>query len=281
MEKSQIRLDKRSVGYWRAIFDHPPINLINPDTIYELDALVSQIESDPDVRVVVFESADPDFFLAHYDVLVDKAVTAGMKPGRTGLHPWLDVLIRLSSAPAVSVASIRGRARGAGSEFVLACDIRFGSLERCILGQFEVGVGAVPGGGPMARLARLVGRGRALEIVTGAEDFPAELAAKYGYINRAVPDDSLNDFVDAFAQRLARFDKRAIAEVKGLIDGPTLPGLPEFDAGIKAYLASSARPETRQRIAAAIEDGLQQRSEVELNLGHYVGQASTAKSAPR
>jgi enoyl-CoA hydratase/carnithine racemase len=126
---------------------------------------------------VVFDSADPDFFLVHYDVLVDKAVTAAMKPGRTGLHPWLDVLVRLSTAPVLSVASIRGRARGAGSELALACDVRFGSRERCILAQFEVGVGAVPGGGPMARLARLVRRGRALEIVLGADDFPGDLAA--------------------------------------------------------------------------------------------------------
>jgi len=281
MTKPQIRVDERNLGYWRATFDHPPLNLIDPDTIYELDALVTEIESDPDVRVVVFDSADPDFFLAHYDVLVDKAVTAGMKPGRTGLHPWLDVLFRLSSAPAVSVASIRGRARGAGSEFVLACDMRFGSRERCILGQFEVGVGAVPGGGPMARLARLVGRGRALEIVLGAEDFPAELAAQYGYINRAIADEALDEFVDAFAHRLSNFDKRAIAEVKGLVDGPTLPSVLEFEAGLKAYLASSARPDTRKRIATALGAGLQQRGEVELNLGRYVGQANAGTGGTR
>lgn len=232
---------------------------------------MSQIESDPDVRVVVFDSADEDFFLAHYDVLVDKAVTAAMKPGPTGLHPWLDVLARLSYAPAVSVASIRGRARGAGSEFALACDIRFGSRERCILGQFEVGVGAVPGGGPMARLARLVGRGRALEIIAGADDFPGELAAEYGYINRAVPDDQLDEFVEEFARRLSSFDKRAIAEAKRLIDGPTLPAFPEFEAGMKAYLASATRPETRERVARAVGAGLQRRGEVESNLGRYVG----------
>jgi enoyl-CoA hydratase/carnithine racemase len=271
MSKVQVRVEKRSPGFWQATFDHRPINLIDPDTIRELEALVSEIEADPEVRVVVFDSADPDFFLAHYDVLVGTAANAAMKPGRTGLHPWLDVLYRLSTAPAVSVASIRGRARGAGSEFVLACDIRFGSRERCILGQFEVGVGAVPGGGPMARLARLVGRGRALEIVTGAQDFPAELAAQYGYINRAVADDELDEFIESFARRLSNFDKQAIVEVKRLIEGPTQPPFLEFDAGIKAYLASSARPDTRKRIEAALAAGLQQRGEVELNLGRYVG----------
>ena len=271
MSAKQIRIDKRSSAYWRATFDSPPINLIDPQTIHELDALVGEIESDPDVRVVVFDSADHDFFLAHFDVLVDKAVTSAMKPGRTGLHPWLDVLVRLSSAAAVSIASIRGRARGAGSEFALACDIRFGSRERCVLAQFEVGVGAVPGGGPMARLARLVGRGRALEIVLGADDFPGDLAAHYGYINRALPDGELDDFVEAFASRLSNFDKRAIAEVKKLVDGPTLPTLSEFQAGMEAYFVSATRPETRARIGAAISDGLQRRGDVELNLGRYVG----------
>ena len=273
MTNTQIRVDKRGPGYWRATFDHPPINLIDPRTIHELDTLVSDIESDPDVRVIVFDSADREFFLAHYDVLVDKAETAAMSPCSTGLHPWLDVLYRLSAAPAVSVAAIRGRARGAGSEFVLACDIRFGSREQCMLGQFEVGVGAVPGGGPMARLARLVGRGRALEIIVGAQDFPGELAAQYGYINRAVADDELDEFVEAFAVRLSEFDKHAIAEVKRLIDGPTLPGFAEFEAGMKAYLASSARPDTRKRIEAALAAGLQQRGGVEFDLGHFVGPA--------
>jgi enoyl-CoA hydratase/carnithine racemase len=183
MSADQIRVERRSGAYWRARFEHPPINLIDPRTIAELDSLATQLETDPDVRVIVFESADPEFFLAHYDVLVDKAVSVAMKPGPTGLHPWPDVLLRLSRAPVVSIASLRGRARGAGSEFALACDVRFGSRERCILGQFEVGVGAVPGGGPMARLARLVGRGRALEILLSADDFPGDLAERYGYIN--------------------------------------------------------------------------------------------------
>src|SRR5687767_9780904 len=116
MSADQIRVERRSGAYWRARFEHPPINLIDPRTIAELDALATQLETDPDVRVIVFESADPEFFLAHYDVLVDKAVSVAMKPGPTGLHPWPDVLLRLSRAPVVSIASLRGRARGAGSE---------------------------------------------------------------------------------------------------------------------------------------------------------------------
>jgi len=274
MTANQIRLERLSGAYWRASFAHPPINLIDPQTIVELEALVRLLESDPEVRVIVFDSTDPDFYLAHYDVLVDKAVSAAMKPGPTGLHAWPDVLVRLSQAPVVSIASIRGRARGAGSEFVLACDMRFGSRERCVLGQFEVGVGAVPGGGPMARLSRLVGRGRALEILLGADDFPGDLAERYGYINRAIPDQELDSFVEAFARRLAGFDKRAIAETKRFVDEPGRPALSEFEAGMKAYFKSAQRPETRQRITRLVDAGLQQRSAVELNLGKYVEESS-------
>jgi len=273
MATNQIRVDMRSPGYWTATFDHPPINLIDPETIYELDALVNKLETDPDLRVVVFNSASPEFYLAHYDVLVDKAVTASMKPGRTGMHPWLDTLVRLSRAPVVSIASIRGRARGAGSEFVLACDIRFASREKAVLGQFEVGIGAVPGGGPMARLPRLVGRGRALEILLGANDFSGELAERYGYVNRAIPDDELDGFVDAFAQRLAQFDKRAIAETKGFVDQTTLPADAEFPPALTAFFNSVQRPETGKRAKALLQMGLQQRSEAELRLGEYVAQS--------
>jgi enoyl-CoA hydratase/carnithine racemase len=270
MSANQIRVEKLTAAYWRASFSHPPINLIDPRTIAELDALVTDLESDPHVCVIVFDSTDPEFYLAHYDVLVDKSVSAALKPGPTGLHPWPDVLLRLSRAPVVSVACIRGRARGAGSEFVLACDVRFGSRERCILGQFEVGVGAVPGGGPMARLSRLVGRGRAMEILLGAGDYPAELAERYGYINRALPDRELGAFVEAFARRVSGFDKRAIAETKRFIDGPTQPALAEFDEAMRAYFTSAQRPETRQRISKLVDGGLQQRGAVELNLGKYV-----------
>src|SRR6187402_2182918 len=146
MSTPQIHLEQHGASHWTATFDHPPINLIDPTTITELSSLMSAIETAPELCVVVFRSADPDFFLAHYDVLTDRAVTASMKPGPTGLHPWLDVLVRLSRAPVISIASIRGCARGAGSEFALACDMRFASRERAVLGQFEVGVGAVPGG---------------------------------------------------------------------------------------------------------------------------------------
>jgi enoyl-CoA hydratase/carnithine racemase len=199
--------DRRSPGYCRVTFDHPPINTITATTVAELAELVSLIEQDPDLNVVVFDSANPEFYLAHYDTA-----------GPTGIHEWLDLLLRLSRAAVVSIASIRGRARGSGSEFVLACDLRFASRENTLLGQCEVSTGAVPGGGAMARLSRLVGRGRALEILLVAEDLDGPRAEQYGYVNRAIADDQLDDEVDRIASRLARFDHEALARTKSYVD---------------------------------------------------------------
>jgi enoyl-CoA hydratase/carnithine racemase len=188
-------------------FDNGPANLLDPDTVEQLGALIGRIEDDPDLTVVVFRSDKPGYFMAHWDFLADNTRVASMRPGPTGLHPYLDNFIRLSKLPVATIAEIRGRARGAGSEFVLATDIRFAS-EKAVLGQFEVGVGAVPGGGPMARLGRLVGRGRALEILLGGDDIPAGLAAEYGYVNRVIPDAEIEDFTDAFARRIAASSSR-------------------------------------------------------------------------
>lgn len=271
--QNQIEITHPAPGYWRATFSNPPINLIDPDTIVELSQLVGKLEADPDVKVIVFESRDPDFFLAHYDVLADRARTAAMERGPTGMHPWLDVLARLTRAPVVSIASIRGRARGAGSEFALACDIRFASAEKAILAQFEVGVGAVPGGNPMARLAGLVGRGRALEVVLGADDFPGALAERYGYVNRAVPDAELDGFVDRFARRIAGFEKEALAETKGFVDEASLPDDALFPPALDNFWRSVVRPGTRLRMTRLLEAGLQQRSGVEIELGRHVASA--------
>src|SRR3954464_15542494 len=215
-------IDRRSPGYCRVAVDPPPINTITASTVLELAELVGMIETDPDLNVVVFDSANPDFFLAHYDTEHDPGRTAALPAGPTGMHAWIDLLVRLSRAPVVSIASVRGRARGAGSEFVLACDLRFASRENTQLGQFEVGLGIVPGGGPMARLSRLVGRGRALEILLVADDLDGPRAAEYGYVNRVIADDRLDAEVDQIASRLARFDHEAIARTKSYVDQVTL-----------------------------------------------------------
>jgi enoyl-CoA hydratase/carnithine racemase len=182
------------------------------------------------------------------------------------------VLVRLSRAPVASIAEIRGRARGAGSEFVLACDMRFASRERGILGQFEVGLGTVPGGNPMARLAGLMGRGRGLEVILGADDFEADLAERYGYINRALPDAEIEAFVDAFARRLASFEKHALAGAKALMDEVTLPPDGVFPPALSAFFTSVAHPDTRARAASLLKRGLQRRSDTELRLGQMVAE---------
>src|SRR3984885_7620163 len=169
----QFHVDEVSPSYWRGTFDKGPVNLLDPDSIEQLGALIERIEEHPALTVIVFRSDKPGYFMAHWDFRADNARVAGMHPGPTGLHPYLDNFIRLSKLPVATMSEIRGRARGAGSEFVLATDIRFAS-EKAVLGQFEVGVGAVPGGGPMARLGRLVGRGRALEILLGDDDIPPD-----------------------------------------------------------------------------------------------------------
>ena len=220
---THLSVDRRSPGYCRVTFDHPPINAITATTVAELAELVGLIEEDHDLNVVVFDSANPDFYLAHYDTEHDPGRTLALPAGPTGMRSWLDLLVRLSRAPVVSVASIRGRARGAGSEFILACDLRLASRENTLVGQFEVGSEVVPGGGPMAWLTRLVGRGRALEILLVADDLDGPRAEQYGYVNRVIADDQLDEEVDQIASRLARFDHDAIARTKVYVDQVTLP----------------------------------------------------------
>lgn len=267
---AHLRIDRRSRGYCRVTFDHPPINTITANTIAELSELVGLIEQDPDLNVVVFDSANADFYLAHYDSEHDPARTASLPAGPTGLHAWIDLLVRLSRAPVVSIASIRGRARGAGSEFVLACDLRFASRENTVLGQFEVGTGVVPGGGPMARLSRLVGRGRALEILLVADDFDGPRAEQYGYVNRVIPDDRLDDEVDEIASRLARFDHDALSRTKSYVDAVTLPANAEFVPAIADFFESFARPAQQAQFARLEALGLNVDSDLERSLGRRV-----------
>jgi enoyl-CoA hydratase/carnithine racemase len=273
---SHFRIDRRSRGYCRVTFDHPPINTITATTVAELAELVGLIEQDPNLNVVVFDSANPDFYLAHYDTEHDPARTAALGVGPTGMHAWLDLLVRLSRAPVVSIASIRGRARGAGSEFVLACDLRFASRENTLLGQPEVGMGLVPGGGPMARLSRLVGRGRALEILLVADDLDGPRAAQYGYVNRVIVDDELADEVEKTAVRLARFDHDAIARTKSYVDRVTLPPDSEFPPALADFFELIGRPAQRANFARLEELGLNVDSDLERCLGRRVGESLPA-----
>ena len=267
---THLSVERRSRSYCRVTFDHPPINTITATTVAELAELVGLIEQDPDLNVVVFDSANPDFYLAHYDTEHDPARTAALGVGPTGMHAWLDLLVRLSRAPVVSIASIRGRARGAGSEFVLACDLRFASRENALLGQFEVGAGVVPGGGPMARLSRLVGRGRALEILLVADDLDGPRAEQYGYVNRAIADDRLDHEVDEIASRLARFDHDAIARTKSYVDRVTLPADSEFPPALADFFQMLGLPRQREQSARLEALGLNTDSDLERRLGQRV-----------
>jgi enoyl-CoA hydratase/carnithine racemase len=268
----QIQLERRSPFYWRVTFDLPPLNIFGPEAMPRLNDIVVALETDDHVRVVVFDSANPGFFLTHYDFLAPLEESTRLPPGPTGLQALPDALARLSRAPVVSIASIRGRATGVGSELALACDMRFASREKAILSQWEVGAGLVPGGGPMARLPRLMGRGRALEVLLGADDVHGDLAERYGYVNRSLPDAELDAFVDALATRIASFDKRAIAETKRLVDVASLPSdaeiVPEWDA----FLAALNRPASRTRIKSLMERGFHRPGDVESRLGYHVGQ---------
>ena len=248
---TQIRLARRSPEYWRVTFDHPPLNIFGPEMLPQVNEIITAIETDEQVKVVVFDSAVEGFFLIHLDFLANLDDLAHLPPGPTGLHPWPEMLVRLSRAPVVSIASIRGRATGMGSELALACDMRFASREKAILSQFEVGAGLVPGGGPMARLSRLMGRGRALEVILSADDIPGDLAELYGYVNRSLPDADLDGFVDALATRIASFDKQTIMDTKRLVNVASLPPDIEIESGWNACVASMARPATQQRIKNA------------------------------
>lgn len=263
---------QHSPHYWRVTFNHPPLNVFGPESNRQLNGIITALETDKHVKVVVFDSAVEGFFLTHYDFLAKIEDTTNLPPGPTGLQALPDLLVRLSRAPVVSIASIRGRATGVGSELALACDMRFASREKAILSQFEVGAGVVPGGCPMARLPRLMGRGRALEVLLGADDIPGDLAEVYGYVNRSLPDSDLDAFVDALATRIASFDKQAISETKHLVDVASLP--PDFEIAPEwdVCLASIMRPAAQERIRKLMERGFQQPGDVENRLGYYVGQ---------
>jgi enoyl-CoA hydratase/carnithine racemase len=271
-DAKRIRLTRHSPYHWRVTFDHPPINVFGPESIPELNDIVTALETDDRVKVVVFDSAVDGFFITHYDFLAKLEDSTRIPPGPTGLQALPDMLVRISRAPVVSIVSIRGRATGVGSELALASDMRFASREKAILSQWEVGAGLVPGGGPMARLPRLIGRGRALEVLLGADDIRGDVAELYGYVNRALPDAELDAFVDAFATRIATFDRDAITETKRLVNIASLPPNAEIAPEWDAFLASLGRSAAQSRINALMQRGFHKAGDVENRLGYHVGQ---------
>jgi len=234
-----------------------------PETIVELGALMTEMEADPSVKVSVFQSANPDFYIAHLDV-----AKAAERPEVLGL--WRDFVLRLSSAPVVSIAKIRGRTRGIGNEFVLACDMRFASRQNAVFGNPEVGVGLVPGGGAMEWLPRLVGRSRALEFVLTADDFDADIAERYGWVNRTVDDKEIDSFVDTLVQRLASFDREVLAAAKAQINRFGMPTATELQSSNDMIFPMLTWPGAQARRAKLRGVGYGVRSDFELNFGRYL-----------
>lgn len=253
---------------WRVVLDTPPVNLVTPEFVTDLHATVERIVADPDLKVVIFESANDLFWLNHFDLVRIREFP--LLPNGESL--WTDAVIKLSEAPVVSLAKIRGRARGGGDELLLACDLRYASRERAVVGQIEVGTGILPGGGATERLPRLIGRDRALEAVLSSNDYPADLAAQYGWVTRSVPDAELDDLVDALAGRLATFDKQALADAKRQINRASLPPAADLHAAYREFIDSMGRPGFAARMGA-LRRAVQEHgpADVEVRLDHYLG----------
>lgn len=265
----QLTITRITPAYLKVSIDNPPINLFDPDTVNELTDLVTELENDTDVKVVVFESANPDFFFAHADLARAAEFDLTIRP--SGLAGWPDVARRFELAPFITIGLIRGRARGVGSEFLQALDMRFASREKAVLAQIEIGCGVIPGGGGLERLPYFVGKGRAMEIILGSNDFDADTAAAYGWVNRSIPDAELDEFVHNLATRIASFDKAPLKAAKQIIQERLGLMPPEsFRQTQKIFFDAISWPETQQRLSNLFEKGLQTNGKLELDLGREI-----------
>ena len=238
----KIRLDR---GVACATIDHPPMNVLDIQLLLEIDRIGQEIEADPNVKVVVFDSADQDYFVSRGDVaaILGLPDEVPQKSNTIGfVHAIMD---RFRTMPKVSIAKLEGRARGGGSEFALALDMRFAAAGRTIVSQPEVAMGIIPGAGGTQQLPRLLGRGRALEMILGCDDFTAELAEHYGYVNRTLPPKELGPFVERLAYRIASFPDEAISLAKAAVNAAELPivdgFIEEAHSSNQAMVSATAR----------------------------------------
>jgi enoyl-CoA hydratase/carnithine racemase len=267
-----LRLAVSDIGVLSVVIEAPPMNLIGPELVRDLVRLLDEVASGQDVRVMVLESADPEYFVPHVDLTKVAEYTAEAAKAGGPDDASLGMLWhKLSELPVVSIAKLRGRARGAGSELALACDMRFASRENAILGQIEVGVGTTPGAGGVQHLARLLGRGRAMEAILGADDFGAEQAERYGWINRALPDAELDAFVARLARRIALFPTDAVRSAKRVVNELTLPGANAIRADARRFRQLVVSDTAKGRTADLFTQGLQTRGPLELDLGDRIG----------
>ncbi len=259
----RVRVER---GVALATIDNPPINLFDAALVVEFDRLGREVEADPDVRVLVVDSANPEFFIAHADVGLILQLPRSPQEAPSELSLFQAMVDRFRTMPKISIAVIEGRARGGGSELVLGMDMRFAARGRARLAQPEVALGIIPGGGGTQRLPRLVGRGRALEVVLGCADVDAETAERWGYVNRALPEEELRPFVDTLAARIASFPPEAVAHAKASVavaERDLVPGLLEEGHRFNQTLAHE---DTIGRMEGFLATGGQTREfELELN----------------
>lgn len=239
--------------------DHPPINLFDMALILEVDRVGRELEADAEILAVVVDSADPDFFIAHADVELILATSEGARETPQEPSFFQQMVDRFRTMPKATIALIEGICRGGGSEFVLSMDMRFAALGKTALAQPEVAVGIIPGGSGTQRLPRLMGRGRALEVVLGCEDFSAEQAERYGYVNRALPPDQLRPFVESLAYRIASFPREAIARAKAAVLTAEVHVAEGLTEEARLFDESAAAPEARERMRAFLKAGGQTR----------------------
>jgi enoyl-CoA hydratase/carnithine racemase len=254
----------------RVTFSNPPVNVVGADTVTQLVDVVDELSRDEQVQVAIFDSGTPGYFFNHADLGQVPELLA--LTGADGTPTWVDLVTRLTGAPFISIASVRGRTRGGGDEIALAFDLRYASREEAVFSQPEVAIGIVPGGGGSDRLARLLPRDRALEAILTGHDYDADRAERYGWVTRAVPDAELDDLVDGVAARIASFDRASVLGAKAQINRATLPPVTDLRASWAEFAESVTWPGFQARVprlgAAIAEVGLE---EIERNLGDYVG----------
>lgn len=269
--ENRLNIVRESQAYWRIIFNNPPQNCFDPWTFAELNVLIEEVEKDNNLKVIVFESADQDFFMNHHDV-ENRDVVPDQPGAASFFYHWPGFVTRLSQSSVLSIAKVRGRARAQGFEFALACDMRFASREHAKFALIEAGGGSVPGGGGIEWLSALAGRSRALEIVCGADDFDADIAERYGFINRALPDNELDTFVDAFARRLAGFEKHSLEAGKKIVNARAgIPSEGELWTSNHILKSVDASPEAQEAFKKMSAAGLGKRGDFELNIGERLG----------
>jgi enoyl-CoA hydratase/carnithine racemase len=271
-QQSTIHYERTSPQIAKITFANPPVNLIVGDTVLRLIEIVTELATDPDIQVVLFDSATPDFFYNHFDLAAAADFPAPEDPD--AVPAWTNLVLELSKAPYITIAVIRGRTRGGGNELALALDLRYASREKAIFGQPEVGSGLLPGGGGSERLPRAIGRDRALEAILTSDDYDADTAERWGWITRALPDSELDAFVGTVAARLASFDRASLASAKAQINRATLPPDGDLVAAYGEFAHSLTLPGFLTRAAGTQAVVEQAGIDFEYRLGHYIGIAN-------